>query len=240
MHDDSVVSRIVSAPTSTSSSWIAGIMRWLFEVSKLFWQPTNFLKQRAVKPTIFMPYLLVLIFSFIFTAMTVDVHFREWFAQKQGIDITQIDSVSPLALAGSAFLRFLVVSIAPLAFVLCVWIWSNVLKLRRVSAQELLSVLSIVLYGEVIYHLGSFIRMAMILIKQTTYVSVSLGIAALELGCDPKGAAYQLINKLDVFLIWEIIVIGIGLSILYGCSRKKALLLSALSIEIIPVLWILW
>lgn len=238
MNSSNVASQAVTALTSTSSSWIT-VTRWLFEASKMFWKPTDFLKQRVDKPKNFIPYILVIVISFIFTAATVDIAFRERVAQLQGIDIT---SVPPRGLPIKIMVaapRCVVGWLAPLAFVLCVWGCSNLLKLRRVNKQELLSILSIILYGEVIYHLGSFFRMAMILVKNTTHVSVSLGVVALKFGCDLTSVLYRLSTKFDLFLIWEIIIVGVGLSMLYGCSRRKAYLLSALSIELIPVLWIL-
>ena len=89
MNRSNVASQAVPVPTATNGTrW--SVKGWLIEVSKLFWKPTDFLKQRVDKPKIFIPYILVIVISFIFTVATADIALRERLAQSQGIDITRV------------------------------------------------------------------------------------------------------------------------------------------------------
>jgi hypothetical protein len=47
---------------------------------------------------------------------------------------------------------------------------------------------------------------------------------------------YVALSRFDLFIVWEIIVIGIGLSVLHGFSRNKGYALSVLSMGLLPVL----
>ena len=89
-------------------------------------------------------------------------------------------------------------------------------------------------YVELIALLGNLILSPMILAKQSMMVTFSLGALAASQG--PESPLFVLLSKFDLFLIWEIIVLGIGLSILYKVPRNKGYLLSVLSMGLLAML----
>ncbi|MGH8015416.1 MAG: hypothetical protein ACREBV_04440, partial [Candidatus Zixiibacteriota bacterium] len=98
-------------------------------------------------------------------------------------------------------------------------------------------ILSVMVFGESIYGLGALIVAPMMVAKNSIRVSFSL--AAFFKDLSVQNPLYLLLSKFGVFYIWEIIVIGIGLSIIYGFSRNKGYLLAVLSMGMISVVHIL-
>ena len=93
------------------------------------------------------------------------------------------------------------------------------------------------LYGEIIYGLGMLVILPMVLAKKSILGSLSL--AVLAAGQGPDSILYLALSKIDLFLIWEIIAIGIGLSIVYGVPRNRGYTLSVLSMGLLPVIQVL-
>jgi hypothetical protein len=90
------------------------------------------------------------------------------------------------------------------------------------------------LYGELIYAVGNLIVLPLVLAKDSLAVGLNLGILVADRGLqDPLFAA---LSKVDLFVIWEIIVIGIGLAIIYGFPRNKGYKLSVLSMGLLTIL----
>lgn len=97
--------------------------------------------------------------------------------------------------------------------------------------------LSIMLFGEIIYLVGGLLVLPLNLAKDTMFMSFSL--AAL-VPPDPESVVWLLLSKISLFLIWEVIAVGIGLSILYGFPRNKGYLLSVLSMGMLSILHVVF
>jgi hypothetical protein len=124
--------------------------------------------------------------------------------------------------------------LGPLLAALLALFWGNFVMAGRARFKQLLSVM---LYGEIIYALGLLIVMPLMLYKKTILVSLSL--AAVLPNPDPRSLTYVLLSKVGVFYIWEWIVIGIGLSMVYGFSRNKGFVLAVLSMGLLSLLQVL-
>ena len=107
----------------------------------------------------------------------------------------------------------------------------NVVMAGRASYKQLLSVM---LFGEIIYGLGAIIMTPLMLAKGSMNVSISL--AALLQKAQVQDPLYVALSKFGAFYIWEFIVIGIGLSIIYGFSRNKGYTLAVLSMGVISMM----
>jgi hypothetical protein len=112
--------------------------------------------------------------------------------------------------------------------------WGNFVMAGKASFKQLLSTM---LYGEIIFSLSALVALPMVLAKDSLRVSLSL--AALVPDAPLDSIQYVALSKIDVFIVWEIIVIGIGLSVLYGFSRNKGYLLSVLSMGMLSILHVL-
>lgn len=98
-------------------------------------------------------------------------------------------------------------------------------------------VLSVMLYGAWIFTIGGIITMPLALAKDSLHVGLSLGV----LIPDPSftDPLYLLLTKISVFQIWEIVAVGIGLSMIYGFSRNKGYITAVLSIALISIIHVL-
>jgi len=86
---------------------------------------------------------------------------------------------------------------------------------------ETRSVLFIILCGELVYVLGLLISMPMRYITQNPDFSFSIGNMLILYGHNVKnGMLSWLLTKIDVFVIWEIIIIALGFGRLYNWHQS--------------------
>lgn len=104
--------------------------------------------------------------------------------------------------------------------------------------EKFKKVFSVVIFSAFIIAVGKMIVLSMILAKGSVMVSLSPAILVSHLRAD--SFLYVLFSKFDLFIIWEIIVAGIGFSIIYNLPRNKGYMLSVLSIGMISIFHILF
>ena len=141
------------------------------------------------------------------------------------------------SLPTAAQIKWSTIIIGPLAFMLAPLIaaalalfFGNVVMEGRAKFKQLLSVM---IYGEIINALGALILAPLMLAKGSMKVSISL--AAILQDSQVQDPLYIALSKIGVFYIWEIMIIGIGLSIIYGFSRNKGYTLAVLSMGLISI-----
>ena len=117
-----------------------------------------------------------------------------------------------------------IVSLIPLVAALLALFWGNFVFAGKASFKQLLSVMA---YGSIVSALGMLVVLPMALAKGDLAVGLSLGPLAASQGIE--SLAFVALSKIDVFIIWEIIVVGIGLAAVYGLPRNKGYRLSVLS-----------
>ncbi len=98
-------------------------------------------------------------------------------------------------------------------------------------------IFSVMIYGEIIYALGALVVAPLMLAKNSLQVSFSA--AAFFEDLSVQDPLYVALSKIGVFYIWEIVVIGIGLSIIFGFPRNKGYLLAVLSMGLISIFHVL-
>lgn len=122
----------------------------------------------------------------------------------------------------------------PLLAALLALFIGNFLMAGKATFKQLLSIM---LFGEIIYLVGGLLVLPLNLAKDSMFMSFSL--AAL-VPPDPESVVWLFLSKMSLFLIWEFIAVGIGLSILYGFPRNKGYLLSVLSMGMLSILHVLF
>jgi hypothetical protein len=226
-----------TVPTVPQSTEIKGLsFRGLAEV---FYKPSAFFNELKRHPKIVTPYIVFAILLFIFFAVAVDIIYDmqvnspQFQAQMQGQPLTpQMEQIMRYQiLIGGPVVMLLV----PLVAALLGIFWGNFVFAGKARFKQLLSIM---LYGEIIYSLGMIVVLPMVLAKKSILVSFSLGVLAASQG--PDSILYLALSKIDLFLIWEIIAIGIGLSIIYGIPRNKGYTLSVLSMGMISILHVVF
>jgi hypothetical protein len=205
--------------------------RGLYEV---FVQPTSFFARLKQDPKILVPYLVGFLFMVVVVIFTSDMIARMQIEelQRQAADNPNIpQNVNPqiikttIMVLGPIFWLLSPLIIAGLAY-----FWGNFVMAGRATYRQLLSV---ALYGEIIYLVGGLILLPLMLAKDSVLVTLSL--AALVTP-DPQSFVWVALSKISVFLIWEVVAVGIGLTAIYGFSRNKGYLLSVLSVGLISAL----
>ncbi len=75
------------------------------------------------------------------------------------------------------------------------------------------------------------LKTMMMLIKKSTHVFTSLALVVPNM--DLKSPLFKVLSRIDIFTIWQLSLIALGCSVIYGVDRKK-------SFSIIFGLWVLW
>jgi len=91
----------------------------------------------------------------------------------------------------------------------------------------------VALLGELIYLVGNLVKLPLMMAKGSMYVS--FGLAAFMPDKDFTSIMYWLLYYLDGFMIWSIIVTGIGFAAVFNISRGKGIAVAAISSVIMMV-----
>lgn len=96
---------------------------------------------------------------------------------------------------------------------------------------------SVMAYSDFVYFAGSMVALPLQVMKETLVPSFSLAVLAPDLSMQEP--LFVLLSKISVPYVWELIVAGIGLSIIFQFSRNKGYLLAVLSIGTLSALHVL-
>ena len=85
-------------------------------------------------------------------------------------------------------------------------------------------VFSMYSYSSMIGVLGTIITTPFIISKQTVHMSVGLGalLTPVTEGAFMDKFVYQLLSKVELFTIWQLVVVSIGMAVVYKFTTKKA------------------
>ncbi|OGC83263.1 MAG: hypothetical protein A2W07_05820 [candidate division Zixibacteria bacterium RBG_16_43_9] len=97
-------------------------------------------------------------------------------------------------------------------------------------------VLSVVTYTSLVPTLGAILKTPLILAKNSANVQTSLSL--LMPGGDFTKIRYMLLSALDIFSIWQIILIALGITVLYKFSTTKAFIASFIGWAILVIIGI--
>lgn len=208
-------------------------------IVEIFYQPANLFERIKNEPKILVPWIFffLLIFSFIYLVSDLIVEMQMEVMREKIAD----QGLSAANLPSKAQIKWSTIIFGPLAFMLAPLVaaalalfFGNVVMEGRAKFKQLLSVM---IYGEIVYVLGSLMLAPLMLAKGSMKVSISL--AAILQDSQVQDTLYIALSKFGAFYIWEIIVIGIGLSIIYGFSRNKGYTLAVLSMGLISITHVL-
>ncbi|UCC45283.1 MAG: YIP1 family protein [Candidatus Zixiibacteriota bacterium] len=208
----------VGEPTKSAGLSFKGLI-------EVFSKPTEFYGKLKNEPKILVPYIVLALTTAVFFHFAVD-----YLAQLQyeatiesGRPVPPgftADSLKPFMYIGAVF--FL---IAPLIYAAVAMFIGNFVLGGETRYKKLLSVM---LYGEILFSVGMLLHLPLILAKDSIMVSYSL--AAILQNPEPQSLAWVGLSKISVFHIWEIIVTGIGFSAVYDFTRNKGYVLSVITI----------
>lgn len=204
-------------------------------IVEVFYKPAKFFERLKDDPKILVPWIFFFLFIFTFLFLVSDLILENEMKQIQDkiadgeMDASQVPSKQTLKLLILSF-GTIALMLAPLIAAGLALFIGNVVMEGRAKFKPLLSVM---IYGEIINALGALILAPLMLAKGSMKVSISL--AAILQDSQVQDPLYIALSKFGAFYIWEIIVIGIGLSIIYGFSRNKGYTLAVLSMGLISI-----
>jgi hypothetical protein len=185
------------------------------------------LKEKAqwVKPFVIVLVVIALIAAFVLniTRATLVVQQRETLEQR-GLSEEQIEqamklSKGPLALVGAAVGAAVVTAIILLLFALIINLFIPLFGGKSLYK----TVFSVVCFSALIKVPAAVLKLILIAITKSPYVTTSLALLAPNLAKNSFG--YQLLAGFDFFIIWEMILVALGISITNEIKQNYAYVL---------------
>lgn len=229
MNEQMNVTESAISPEGSGNLSFAGLIQ-------VFTSPGQFFDKLKTNPKILVPYLVVGAMTVIFLLSASDIMVKmamEQNASNPNVDPSQLPSEGVMKglVIGFGIAAFLVI---PLIAAGLAMFFGNFVLAGKAGFKQILSVM---LYGEVVYMLGGLATLPLILAKDSMQMSFSLAMFAADQPID--SLVYVALSKLGLFYIWEIIVIGIGLSKLFQVSSNKGYLVSVLSMGMLSIVHVL-
>jgi len=207
------------------------------KVVNLFFEPARVFESLKVKPTWLVPFIIVALLGMGFYYFAYPMIIAEQIAkieaneripadQKEIIIERMRESEHPpiwqLGISPAGMLIYFAVASAVLFFVFNVLLGGDS-TFRRVF--------SVYCYSGLVGIPATIVKLPLTLVKKTADVQTSL---ALLLSPDVKESfLYKILSSFDIFVIWQVILVSIGIGVLYKYTTKKAF-------TAVCVLWIIW
>lgn len=222
------------ADASPSPATAVSSVKGLIEI---FYQPAAWFEKLRNNPKVLVPYMVLAVLTIGLFLLIGDVIVKmqmespQMQKQLQGQALPEQAAVMMWwsTVIGGTFVMML----APLLAAALAMFWGNIVFAGKGSFK---AVLSVMLYGELIFAVGNLLIVPLVLAKDSLAVGLNLGVLVASRGLqDPL---FMALSKVDLFIIWEIIAIGIGMSVIYRFPRNKGLWLSVLSMGFLTILGI--
>jgi hypothetical protein len=200
---------------TTSSIW--GIMTGVFTSPSKAFQDFN------QKPRILIPLIVVLVMNLVFAGLTAkysaqlqyDMMKTSTTLPPQVLDQMEanVEDSNPItgSLGGGIAAVAISLIIALLAWGIGSFVFGGDSKFKKVWGVFLL--------GSIIFGVGNLLKLPLMIAKDSMYVS--FGLAALFPDKDFTSILFIILSFIDAFMIWSIIVEGIGCATVFGISRGK-------------------
>jgi len=204
----------------------------------IFTSPREALVSVNQNPSWVIPFLIGLLFFLIFQYATVDIQMADQMAKIEARDLpaAQLEAARGQMQGFGKYLGFIIGPIAILIiwviFAACFLLLGNLMIGGETSFKK---IFSMVAWTSLIGNLSLVLLIFLITSKGTTHgvaMDLSLLLTTPAVGAEP-GLLYLVLSKIDFFVIWQVILWIIGLSIAYNTTTNKA-------VAPILTLWGLW
>lgn len=196
-------------------------------ILEIFYAPSLVFQRLKEKPAWLTPLLIILVISVLNAVLTVTVtkdialSQQEEILRERGLTEEQIATArkfmqgpGPAILGGIAAL--VVVTIIMLLFSLII----NVLLPPMGGISNYKTVFAVVTHSSLVRIPGDILRFILILMTKSIYATTSL--AALAPNLTKTAPLYRLLSQIDIFLLWEIILIATGITITNRIKKSNA------------------
>ena len=212
-------------------------MGGLSKVVNIFFEPRKVFESLKIKPTWLVPVIIVAVlgmgffyytFPYIMNEQVQNIRDNDRIPEEhkeriiERIREAEHPPIRQMAIAPAGTLISLVIVAAVLFFVFNVLMGGDS-GFRRVF--------SVYCYSSLIAIPAIIVKFPLVMMKGNINVQTSL---ALLLSPDAKGGfLYSVLSSFDIFTLWQVILVSMGLGVMYKFSTKKAL-------TAVVVLWIIW
>ncbi|UCD63295.1 MAG: YIP1 family protein [Candidatus Zixiibacteriota bacterium] len=205
---------------------------------QVFSKPGEFFEKLKNNPRILVPYIVAVILYAVSFVLISDLLVQAQLESPQMAERMQGQPATPqvrqaLKITSIAF-PTVFMALYP---IVAAWLASFFGGFIMGAKARYKAVLSVILYGNIIFAVGTLIHAALMLAKGSVGVTLSLGVLAAGQGFD--SIPFVALSKIGLFNIWEIIAVGIGLAAVYNFPRNKGYWTAVLSIGLISVLHII-
>jgi hypothetical protein len=207
------------------------------KVLSIFFEPRKVFESLKIKPTWLVPFIIVILLGMVYYYYAYPIIMSEQVAkiqanekipeeQKQAIIERMGGGEHPpvwqLGITPIGGLIYLVIASAVLFLVFNVLLGGD---------STFRKVFSVYCYSALVGIPATIVKLPLTLVKKSTDVQTSL---AILLSPDAKGSfLYNILSSFDIFVIWQVILISIGLAVVYKFTPKK-------SYTTVFVLWIVY
>jgi len=210
-------------------------------IAEIVYDPRGFFLRLKDHPKVLTPYIIVFVIYVVFTLLVIDVAIQPTVKlfTDGGVDLVSLEQQGQSPLNKIRLLHiFDNISIIVRPLILSLFVWLS----GRLIANEFRykQALSLVLFAEILYGFGRIINAVLIARQQSLDAGASLAPLARLVSADSNGILYRAcsgfdIFRLELFLFWEIIIIGIGLSTMLNYSTSKGIKNALLAVGV-PIL----
>jgi len=200
------------------------------KVLNIFMAPTKVFTSLKEKPEWVTPFIIVLVVIAIAATLTVGMTRKTIMAQQEevfrerGMSDEQIEQAmkfisGPAAMITSAIAAAIFTAIILLIFAVVV----NLFISPFGGKGAFKSVFSVVCFSSLIKIPAAILKLILIAITKSPYVTTSLALFVPNLA--KTSFSYRLLAGFDFFIIWEIILVALGISITNEVEKKNAYIL---------------
>jgi hypothetical protein len=198
----------------------------------IYASPTHTFERLREKPVWLLPLLIAVVANMAATA--VSAQFVDWQAQRdlalermqqRGMPEEQIQKAlegmerfhtnpflrTGLPLFGSLFNQLVAVFFLALVYNLCLPLLG--------AGGNYVRTLSVVTHAGLVALPGAVVRILLVLFKRSAEVSTSLLLAAPGL---KPGFLYVLFSRVDLFVVWQLVLVGLGLKVAFGTKGSAS------------------
>ncbi len=190
------------------------------------------------KPTWLVPLLISIVIALVLMYLTNDINIKDQLAQIERMDLPaeQLEAAKartegPWQYLGLAIIP--VATLAVLAILSAIFMFTgNTIMGGKGTFKKTFSVIA---WSGLVGTVGTILNRILVLIKGTNR-GVGINLSALlplpELGKKPS-VLYALLSKLDLFMVWELVLWIIGFAVVFRFTTKK-------SATMVILLWVIW
>jgi hypothetical protein len=196
----------------------------------IYTAPSKVFTSLKEKPEWITPFIIVLVVIAIIAALTVGITKatimanQEELLRERGMSEEQIEqtmklTAGPIPMISSAIAAAIFIALALLIFTVVL----NLFIPMFGGKGAFKNVFSVVCFSSLIKVPGAILKLILIAITKSPYVATSLALFVPNLAKNSFG--YLFLNGIDFFVLWEMILVAIGISITNDIKKNNAYIL---------------